>query len=45
MTLRNSRSKAVRARELLNWNPVEIGVVEDITKNWRFNAEEENPFF
>ncbi|KAB2107078.1 hypothetical protein AG0111_0g5242 [Alternaria gaisen] len=44
MTLRNSRSKAVRARELFNWNPVEIGVVEDITKNWRFNAEEENPF-
>jgi hypothetical protein len=45
MTLQNSRSKAVRARELFNWNPVEIGVVEDITKNWRFNAEEENPFF
>jgi hypothetical protein len=45
MTLYNSRSKSIRARKLLRWEPVNINIMEDITQNWRFSADEENPFF
>lgn len=45
MTLHNARSKAIRARKLLNWEPVNVSVMEDITQNWRFSFGDENPFF
>ncbi|KAL9565045.1 hypothetical protein ACKAV7_010815 [Fusarium commune] len=44
MTLYNARSKAVRARKLLNWEPVNVNIIEDITQNWRFIPGDENPF-
>jgi hypothetical protein len=44
-TLHNTRSKAIRARKLLNWEPVNVSVMEDITRNWPFSPGDENPFF
>lgn len=44
LALQNSRSRAVRARKLLDWKPVALGLMEDIEKNWRFSADDVNPF-
>lgn len=40
----NSRSRTIRAKKLLGWKPVELGLMQDITQNWQFSADDENPF-
>jgi nucleoside-diphosphate-sugar epimerase len=44
ITLRNSRSKAIRARTLLGWEPVNVGVLDDVAQKWRFSPDEVDLF-